>query len=86
MYIVIEDDEAQHQVNALPAVALVGYAEARTMLELAPWAGIAYNQAKPDSPMRQFVFGDGQGMVTYLIVELDDQRRVDVLRVWWAGG
>lgn len=85
MYIVTADDEAQQQVNALPAAALAAYAEARTTLEVAPWAGLAYNQAKPDSPMRQLLFGDGRGMITYLIMELEDQRRVDVLRVWWAG-
>lgn len=85
LYIVSIDDDAQHQVNTLPAAALAMYAGARTTLEVAPWAGVAYNQAKPDSPMRQLVFGDGQGMITYLIVELEDRRRVDVLRVWWAG-
>jgi hypothetical protein len=85
LYIVSTDDEAQHQVNALPAAALTAYAEARTTLEIAPWAGVTYSQARPDSPMRQLVFGNGQGMVTYLIVELEDERRVDVLGVWWAG-
>lgn len=85
MYTVTVDDEAQHQVNALPAAALAAYADAIMTLEVAPWAGVAYNQAKPDSPMRQLMFGDGQGMITYLIVELEDARRVDVLRVWWAG-
>jgi hypothetical protein len=36
-----------------------------------------------EGAVRQLVFGaHGEGMVTYLI--LDDQRRVDVLRVLWA--
>jgi hypothetical protein len=34
--------------------------------------------------MRQLVFGPGgYGMVTYLVLE--DEQRVDVLRVQWAG-
>ena len=85
MYIVTIDDEAQHQLSALPAAALPAYAEARTTLTLMPWSGVAYNQAKPRSPMRQLMFGHGQGMITYLIVELENELRVDVLRVWWAG-
>jgi hypothetical protein len=54
------------------------------MLELAPWNGAPLNELKPDSPMRVAVFGPGaEGMVIYLILE--DQRRVDVLEVLWAG-
>jgi hypothetical protein len=85
LYVVTTDEDAQHQVDALPAEALAAYAEARTTLEVAPWAGVAYNRVKPDSPMRQLVFGNGRGMITYLIVEFEHERRVDVLRVWWAG-
>jgi hypothetical protein len=54
------------------------------MLEVAPWNGPAYNFRKPDSPMRSVPFGpDSRDMVIYLIV--DDLRRVDLLRVVWAG-
>lgn len=54
------------------------------VLTLVPWNGVAYSDDKPDGLMRQLVFGlGGKGLVTYLILE--DQRRVDVLRVQWAG-
>lgn len=37
-----------------------------------------YNKARPESPMRELLFGaDAQGKVTYLILE--HQQRVDVL-------
>jgi hypothetical protein len=53
------------------------------VLELAPWNGVPYNEAKPNSPMRTLVFGAGRGKVAYLVLE--DQRRVDVLKVMWLG-
>ncbi|WP_246243575.1 hypothetical protein [Amycolatopsis pithecellobii] len=58
-------------------------ADAMGVLELTPWNGPAYNEAKPDSPMRQFDFGEGRGLITYLV--LDDLDRVDVLDVTWIG-
>jgi hypothetical protein len=43
-----------------------------------------YNCAKPDGAMRQWVFGQhGEGAVVYLVLE--EQERVDVLRVLWLG-
>ena len=84
MYTISADDESEDQIDALPHDALVWFAEVRAMLEVAPWNGPAYNSRKPDSPMRSVPFGpDSQGMVIYLIV--DDLRRVDLLRVVWAG-
>ncbi len=54
------------------------------MLEVAPWNGDPLNKLKPDSPMRPCTFGpNDEGMTVYLI--LDDQRRVDLLTVVWAG-
>ena len=45
-------------------------------------AGDSLNDDDPDAPVRTIAFGpDGQGLVTYLI--LDSQRRVDVLDVLW---
>jgi hypothetical protein len=35
MYLVIDDDQAQEQVAALPAEALPAYADIRTLLEVA---------------------------------------------------
>jgi hypothetical protein len=54
------------------------------VLELVPWNGQPYSDVDPDGVMRQWVFGPrGEGLVTYLILE--DQWRVDVLRVTWVG-
>lgn len=80
MYSVDTDPDAQKQVDALPRVALESYAEARTFLEVTPWEGQSYNRRNPDAPMRTVMFG-GAGLITYLV--LDDQRRVDILRVLW---
>jgi hypothetical protein len=54
------------------------------VLETAPWGGEACNRQRADTNMRTYAFGQhDQGLVIYLI--LDDQRRVVVLRVLWAG-
>ena len=78
------DGEAMDQIAALPKEALIPYAQILGVLELAPWNGLPYNLEKPDGSMRELLFGESyQGKVTYLILE--DQRRVDVLRVMWIG-
>lgn len=72
------------QIDALPFVAALGYAEALGVMKLVPWSGLPLNKANPDGAVRQIGFGTGgYGAVTYLILE--DQQRVDVLRVQWAG-
>ena len=49
-----------------------------------PWNGDPYNRVDSKGAMRQLMFGPhSEGMVTYLILE--DQQRVDVLRVLWLG-
>lgn len=84
MYSVESEQHALEQVAALPADALPRYAELMTVLEIAPWGGEAYDRQRPDGNMRTYLFGQhDQGMAIYLI--LDDQRRVVVLRVLWAG-
>jgi hypothetical protein len=84
LYRVQTYEEAFEQVAALPDHALALYAEAFGVLELAPWNGEPYHEAKPDGVVRQLVFGaEGRGFVIYLILE--DQRRVDVLQVVWVG-
>lgn len=82
MYTVTTDGPAQHQVDALPTEALESYAELRVVLETAPWSGRPYHRNNPKGAVRAHPFGT-HGMVVYLI--LDDQRRVDVLRVLWVG-
>jgi hypothetical protein len=84
MYLVESEQHALEQIAALPAEALPFYAELMTVLETAPWGGEAYDRQRPDANMRTHVFGKyDQGLVIYLILE--DQRRVVVLRVLWAG-
>lgn len=82
MYRVVDDDSVPEQVAALPAEALSGYAEVRTLLEVAPWSGSPYRGEKPDGPMRTLVFGSS-GAVTYLILEWE--REIHVLLVQWIG-
>lgn len=84
MYRVTTDGEALEQVAALPDEALASYAEALGVMKLIPWIGLPLNKDNPDGAVRQLIFGPrSDGIVTYLI--LDHQRRVDVLRVTWAG-
>lgn len=82
MYTVETDGSAQQQIDALPAAALAAYAELRVVLETAPWSGRPYHRDNPDGAVRSHTFGTS-GLAVYLI--LDDQRRVDVLLVQWAG-
>jgi hypothetical protein len=80
MYRVTTDEISSSQLAALPAEALVSYAEILSVMELIPWQGESINAEKPDAPMRTLFFGSGS-MVTYLILE--DQLRVDVLDILW---
>jgi hypothetical protein len=84
VYSVEWEQPALDQLAALPAAALPHVAELGAVLEVAPWSGEAYGQQRPDAAMRTEVFGPhGLGLIVYLV--LDDQRRVVVLRVLWAG-
>jgi hypothetical protein len=71
---------AQDQVQALPAAALLSFAEAITVLEIAPWRGRPFNRRNPDGAVRALPFA-GDGLITYLILE--DQRIVEILDVQW---
>ncbi len=82
MYTVELDEDAQGQVDSLPSDALAGYTELRKSLETSPWSGQTYDGRRPDAPLRVRTFAEW-GMVAYLILE--DQQRVDVLQVIWAG-
>jgi hypothetical protein len=82
VYRVIEDDLVHEQVAALPAEALPCYAEARAVLEVAPWSGSPYRREKPDGPIRTLAFGSSGGMA-YPILERE--REVHVLLVQWIG-
>jgi hypothetical protein len=82
MYQIDLDPEAREQLDAVPAQALAALAETLAMLELTPWIGSPQHSANPDGAVRWVLFGKA-GMVIYLILE--DQRRVDVLKVLWMG-
>lgn len=82
MYEVTTDQQSQPQIEALPAVAGPPFAEARVVLEVAPWGGEPWISGRPDGGLRTLTFGpSAQGMITYLIVE--ELRRVDILDVLW---
>lgn len=84
MYRVDTDALAEPQVAALPPHALDAYAEMRTLLEVNPWAGDSINRINPEGAVRTLTFGPRrEGLVAYLI--LDEQRRVDILKVLWLG-
>ena len=83
MYLVETDGQAKPQVDALPAEALAPFAELRVVLETSPWTGRSINvRSNPDAAVRVLSFGSF-GQVVYLILE--EQRRVDILMVQWAG-
>lgn len=82
MYELVVHAEALEQIAALPYDALNSYAELLGVIELVPWNGDPINAANPDGAVRVLAFGaNGQGLVTYLVLE--EQQRVDVLRVLW---
>jgi len=84
MYSVEPYPEVRDHIAALPSDARAGYDDAVKVMELVPWNGKPINEDNPDAQVRQLVFDpDGDGMVTYLILE--DQQRVDVLQVTWVG-
>jgi hypothetical protein len=84
VYRVTTDGQSQPQIEALPADARESFAEARVVLEVAPWGGEPLFTDRPDGGLRTLTFGrSGQGMITFLILE--DQRRVDILDVLWIG-
>jgi hypothetical protein len=82
VYQVTTDAQSRPQIEALPVEALSPFAEARTVLEVAPWTGEPLIATRPDSGLRTLTFGpSGAGMITFLILE--DRRRVDILDVLW---
>ncbi|MDP9842671.1 hypothetical protein [Streptosporangium lutulentum] len=84
MYRVEHDPEALAQLDALPVEALPFYLELRAALETAPWGFPSASATNPDGPLRSAAFGDHKrGLAFFLILE--DQRRVAVVKVLWAG-
>jgi len=60
VYDVTIDERSQPQIDALPPQALAPFAEARTVLEVAPWNGDSINAADPAAPVRTLAFGQDQ--------------------------
>jgi hypothetical protein len=48
VYRVITDEQSQPQIDALPPDAVAPFAEARIVLEVAPWGGDSLNDDNPD--------------------------------------
>jgi hypothetical protein len=68
MYSVESEQQALEQVAALPAEALIFYAELMTLLETAPWGGESYDRQRPDANMRTHGFGKhDQGLVQHRV-------------------
>jgi hypothetical protein len=83
VYEVVTDDEVARQIRALPDELVPYYLQVLDLLELTPWSGEPYNDAKPDGAMRKLLFGPaGRAEVIYLVLE-HDRRRVELLRVHW---
>ena len=70
-------------IASLPRSAMVPFAEASEVLAMVPWNGMPFVGANPDGSLRKLVFGDGQGLVTYLVVE--HRRQVDIVSITWLG-
>ncbi|MCF7547350.1 hypothetical protein [Pseudonocardia sp. WMMC193] len=75
--------EAQAEIEALPPHALRTLTEVFALLELAPWSGPSVNAANPDAPLRNLAFGAGAGILTYLIMEREQE--VHLVSLLWAG-
>lgn len=82
MYSVHLGVEAQEQLDALPAEALSAFAEIRVVLETAPWSGGPFVPENPEGAMRGHAFAR-VGFAVYVVLE--EQRRVEVVKVIWAG-
>ena len=75
------DPVARAQIRRLPREAATALAAAMAVLELVPERGEPLNAGNPEGGVYQLPFGDGRGLITYLL--LADQYRVDVLLVTW---
>jgi hypothetical protein len=60
VYRVTTDEKSQPQIDALPPEALAPFAEARTVVEMAPWNGDSLNDDYLDAPVRTLAFAPGR--------------------------
>lgn len=82
-YAIDVDPAAQAAIDVLPPAVLDLLGEVFDVLARGPWSGPSIApETKPRGAVRAVALGDS-GMVVYLV--LDAPRRVDVLRIVWAG-
>lgn len=76
--------EVQAAIAGLPTTGRRALAELYTVLELTPWVGPSINPAvNPDGELRNLSSGPaGAGLLTYLILERDDE--VHLVSLPWA--
>ncbi|CCH33526.1 hypothetical protein ABZ816_23020 [Actinosynnema sp. NPDC047251] len=73
------DPDARAQIRALPPEGAIALVEAFEVLSLVPERGEPANARNPTGGLYHLPFGDGRGLITYLL--LTTQGRVDVLVV-----
>lgn len=86
MYRVVTDSEVDAQVQALPDELLSYYAQLLDLLELVPWNSEPYNEAKPGGVMRKILFGPPGRAAQAIFLVLDEDQRVEIVRILWLHG
>ncbi len=74
-------DEARAVVGVLPDDALKALTDLLSLLSVEPHAGRLY--AGPGTDLRTLTAADGRLLAIWLV--LDDQERVEILRLLWLG-
>lgn len=81
MYRITLVDEARAVVDVLPSDALKALTDLLSLLSVEPYAGRLY--AGPGTDLRTLDTADGRLLAIWLV--LDDQERVEILRLLWLG-
>ncbi len=82
-YTIDVDPAAQAVIDVLPPDLLNTLVDVFAVLELEPWSAPSIApETNPDGAVRTIGLGRS-AMLVYLV--LDDEQRVDVLRIVWAG-
>ena len=81
MYRVNLLDEARDAIAGIPPNALKALAELMNLLAIQPYAGRLYGA--PGSDLRTIAVADGRVLAVWLVLE--DQQRVEILRLLWLG-
>lgn len=81
MYRVTLVDEARAVVAVLPDDALKALTDLLSLLSIEPYTGRLY--AGPGTDLRTLATADGRLLAIWLV--LDDQQRVEILRLLWLG-